>query len=197
MALSHHSPTEDLFNALQAGDREALRALLPPLRERLQALAKQRLSEPLAEDMVQETLTTLWERRDALGGADHVLPFVFQTLRNKIGNVYLRAKRRSEIAGNPGPGGHELLHPARHPQAIVEGREFERTVGRAIGRCAAEHEQWGAVLTMLKQGRTVAEIRESFGDTPMATVHTRIFRARQRLKQILREDYDIDLQEGP
>ena len=196
MAPSNASPTEALFNALQAGDREALRALLPPLRERLQALAKQRLSEALAEDIVQETLTTLWERRDALGSADHVLPFVFQTLRNKIGNVYLRAKRRSEIGGNPGPGVQELPHPAGHPQAIVEGLEFERIVGRAIERCAAEHELWGAVLTMLKEGRTVAEIRESFGDTPMATVHTRIFRARQRLKQILREDYDIDLREG-
>ena len=193
MAQPDLSISESLFRALQNSDRASLHALVPPLQERLRAIAKQRLSESLAEDTVQETLTTLWEKRNALQSAGHVLPFIFQTLRNKIGNVYLRAQRRSELGADSNLGGGELPQPAANPETLAEGMEFERLLGQAIERCAAEHEMWGAVLRMLKGGRSATEIRESLGDTPMATVHTRIFRARQRLKQILREDYDIDV----
>lgn len=193
MPRSERSLAESLFDALRDSDGKALRTLLPALQGRLQAVAKQRLSESLAEEAVQETFETLWRKRDALQGADHVLPFMFQVLRNKIGNAYLRAKRHSEVDVDSPTGEKALRDPATDPHLIVEGHEFENVIDLAIERCAAEHEMWGNVLRMLREGRSPAEIRESLGDVPMATVHTRIFRARQRLKQILREHYDVDL----
>jgi len=193
MARHDRSLAESLFVALQNDDEAALRALLPPLRGRLQAIAKQRVAESLAEDTVQDTLTTLWRKRNALESADHVLPFIFQTLRNKIGNAYLQAKRRAEVSASSQPGEQGLPRVAMDPESALEGEEFERIVELAIERCAAENETWGVVLRMLRAGHSPAKIRESLGDIPMATVHTRIFRARQRLKQILREEYDIDL----
>jgi RNA polymerase sigma factor (sigma-70 family) len=193
MARHDRSLAESLFVALQNDDEAALRALLPPLRGRLQAIAKQRLAESLAEDTVQDTLTTLWTKRDALRSAGHVLPFIFQTLRNKIGNAYLQAKRRAKVSASSHHGEQESSRVAMDPESALEGEEFERKVELAIERCAAENETWGVVLRMLRAGHSPAKIRESLGDIPMATVHTRIFRARQRLKQILREEYDIDL----
>ena len=193
MAQPDHSLPEKLFVALRESDEVALRALVPALRGRLQAIAKQRLAESLSEDIVQDTLTTVWKKRDALRSADHVLPFIFQTLRNKIGNAYLQAERRAEISSSSHHGERGSRQVAMDPESALEGEEFERIVELAIERCAAENETWGAVLRMLRAGHSPAKIRESLGDIPMATVHTRIFRARQRLKQILREEHGIEL----
>ncbi len=99
MPQSDRSLAESLFDALRDSDGTALRALLPPLQGRLQVVAKQRLSESLAEDAVQETLATLWRKRDALESAGHVLPFIFQcpaTRYPRIVHVRL-LKRRARI----------------------------------------------------------------------------------------------------
>lgn len=192
-AVAVKSPMDDLHDALVRDDEAALRALLPALRERLARLAKQRLPEASAEDVVQETLETLWRRRDQLRDAGHVLPFVFQVLRNKIGNAYQRLDRQRaterperDCPDNPGPA-------HAHPYRIVAGAQLERILREAIDRCAAEHELWGRVLRFLSEGKSPAEIHSALGDVPMATVHTRIHRARQRLKEILARDFGVDL----
>jgi RNA polymerase sigma factor (sigma-70 family) len=193
MPRSDRSLAAALFESLRDGDRTRLGALLSRLQGRLEVLAKQRLTEALAEDAVQETLETLWTKRDALRNADHVLPFTFQILRNKIGNAYLRSERNPEVGTNFEAGTREFQDHSTNPHSMVEGREFEKILDRAIERCSEEHEMWGRVLRMLREGRSPAEIREALGEIPMATVHTRIFRARQRLKEILRDEYGIDL----
>ena len=110
-----------LFEALKSGDRAAMQELLPPLRERLLRLAEKRLRGDYPEEVVQETLKTLWEKRNAVSSAAHLLPFVFQTLRNKIGNVFYRACRDREGAGSE-----------RGPEAVASDRcgvSFGSTAG--------------------------------------------------------------------
>ena len=93
------TPIEEVFDALRRGDQSALQKFFPRLRERLFHLAKQRLGGDRAEEVVQETLTTLWERRDSIEDAGHLLPFLFQVLRNKIGNAYMRAQKERDRKG--------------------------------------------------------------------------------------------------
>jgi len=183
-----------LFDALHRGHEEDLRRLIPPLQERLTALAKERLRGQLpAEDVVQETLATLWEKRASVRSSRHLLPFVFQVLRNKIGNVYSKARRVSDNPGRDVRIETVAADPASSgPESEARANELERILDAALSRCAAEHPLWGKVLELVRAGRSPAEIREEL-DIPMATVHTRIHRARKRLREILENDYGMKL----
>jgi DNA-directed RNA polymerase specialized sigma24 family protein len=185
---------EGLFEALRRGDGNALHVLLPPLRVRLTRLAKQRLEGEEAEEVVQETLGTLWEKRLSVRDPGHLLPFLLQTLRYKIGNAYLRARRersrRSDEDGLP----EAAADPSKvHPEALLAASEAESIVARAIQACAAESQVLGEVLQHLREGKSPGEIQRALGNPPMGTVRTRICRARKRLREILREDFHLDL----
>ena len=188
------TPSEELFDALRSGDEQALERLLPPLRERIARLAKRRLGEAvLAQEAVQETLSEVWAKRSSIRDADHLLPFLFQTLRHKIGSCYLRARRERERTADLQAGDRAAPSEAGNPERIAETEELRHSVAMAIEKCAAEHRMWGEVLRLLQSGRSAHEIRDALGDVPMATIHTRIHRARARLREILRDDFQIDL----
>ena len=183
-----------LFDALHRGREEDLRRLIPPLQERLTALAKERLRGQLpAEDVVQDTLTTLWEKRASVRSSRHLLPFVFQVLRNKIGNVYSKASRLPDNPGRDVKIEAVAADPASSdPESEARANELEGILEAAVSKCAAEHPMWGKMLELVRAGRSPAEIRDELG-VPIATVHTRIHRARKRLREILENDYGIEL----
>lgn len=190
---SDRTPTENLFDALRRGDGRALEQFLPPLRERIVRLAKERLGDAqTAQEVTQETLSAMWAKRESIRDPDHVLPFVFQTLRHKIGNCYLRARREKlRVAGLRSHDG-ATSSEAGNPERIAEAHELERSITAAIEKCAAEHVMWGKILRLLRSGRTAREIRSALDDVPMATIHTRIHRARARLMEILRDEFQIE-----
>ena len=195
MSMPSRTPTEDLFDALRRGDEYALAKFLPPLRARLIHLAKDRLvGEELAEEVVQETLSTLWEKRETVSDAEHLLPFLFQILRNKIGNTYLtsRRQRRARRAGTD-PAEALAGSEPQQPELVVAAHELKSILASAVDRCAAEHETFGQILRLLQEGRSPKEIQGQFGDVSMGTVHSRIHRARKRLKQILEEEFQVRL----
>jgi DNA-directed RNA polymerase specialized sigma24 family protein len=185
---------DGLFDALQEGDERALQKLLPPLRVRLARLAKQRLGGQEVEEVVQETLSTLWEKRQSVREPGHLLPFLFQTLRHKVGSAYLRARRERMRRGGESGLRHASTDPAKdNPEALLVAAEVESKVMRAIQACAAESQALGEVLLHLREGRSAAEIQGELGDIPIGAVRTRICRARKRLREILREDFHLDL----
>ena len=156
-----------LFEALHRGHEEDLRRLIPPLQERLTALAKERLRGQLpAEDVVQETLATLWEKRATVRSSRHLLPFIFQVLRNKIGNVYSKASR---LPDNPGRDVKiEAVTADRsssNPESEARANELENILEAAVSKCAAEHPLWGKVLGLVREGRSTAEIQREL-DVP-------------------------------
>jgi DNA-directed RNA polymerase specialized sigma24 family protein len=190
--MPNRTPIDKLFDALKKGDEAALQDLLPPLRERISLVAKRRIRGVRSEELTQETLSTLWEKRDSIRTPDHLLPFVFQTLRFKIGDVLMeiqREQRRQAAEADL----HDLPAdpPTAHPERLTEARALDLIFDRAIATCIAENRVWGRVLQLLRQGCSREDIRRELGNVPMATVYTRIHRARKRLKEILEEDFGI------
>jgi DNA-directed RNA polymerase specialized sigma24 family protein len=190
----HESSIQGLYDALRASDRDALERLLPPLRVRLERLAQKRLGGADAEEVVQETLATLWERRGQVAEPAHLLPFVFKVLRFKVGGAYRRMAREHGRRSRRGVRGAPPANPlALHPEALIAGAETREIVSRAIRRCASENAALGRVLELLRDGRSAAEIQEELGELSMGAVRTRICRARKRLKEILREEFHFHL----
>jgi len=181
---------EALLTALQRGDEDALHRLLPSLRGRLTAIAKHRLEGGEAEEVVQDTLVILWEKRASVRDGTHLIQFAFQTLRHLIGNVHAMRRRHSAATSPELPGS---AHGSwGQPEHGAREEEMDRLLDEAIARCASENESWGRILGWLRDGHTPAEVGEKLGDVPVATVYTRIHRARERLREILRTLHRVE-----
>ena len=186
------TPIEKLFAVLQARDLDSFDEAFRPIRQKIGRLAQKRLQREEVEDVVQQTMSTLWEKRASVRGPDHLMPFIFQVLRNKLGDAYRRKKLNTEMHVS----GPEVLNSLNNqtldtPELILEEKELERILGRAIDLCASENGHWGKILRLLQQGRTKEEIRKEIGNIPMATVYTKIYRARQRLMKILEDEFGV------
>jgi RNA polymerase sigma factor (sigma-70 family) len=146
------------------------------------------------EDVVQQTLSTLWEKRSSVRDPDHLLPFLLRIFRNKLGDSYRRKNRKKETRV---PDIELLDSPedttSSNPQSILEEKELKEILIKAIEICAAENHLWGRILQLLQEGKSREEIQQELGDVPMATVYTRIYRARQRLLEILKEEFGVEI----
>ncbi|SEM56730.1 RNA polymerase sigma-70 factor, ECF subfamily [Luteibacter sp. UNCMF331Sha3.1] len=131
-------------------------------------------SETVAQDLVQETFLRAWKNLDALRDAESAKPWLFTILRRENARLYER-KRFDTV---------EL------DDSVVEDTAFaspERSGDAAQVREAILKlpEKYRDPLAMqVLGGMTGDEIAERTGQQPGA-VTTQLFRARQRLKDLL------------
>jgi RNA polymerase sigma factor (sigma-70 family) len=185
---------EKLYIHLQTGDLDSFDEAFGSIRKKIVRLAQKRLAREEVEDVVQQTLSTLWEKRTSIRDPDHVMPFIFQILRNKLGDAYRRKKLKKEIlTSEPEELNSQKNLTSDTPEHRFEEKELGRILRDAIDLCAAENGTWGKVLKLLQQGLSREEIKRELGDIPMATVYTRIYRARQSLMKILRDEFGVEI----
>jgi RNA polymerase sigma factor (sigma-70 family) len=185
---------EKLYTLLQTGDFDSFDEAISSIRQKIIRLSQKRLQRDEVEDVVQQTLSTLWEKRTSVRGPDHLLPFIFQILRNKLGDTYRRKKRKNETQVSEPKLLDSLKNPKSDmPELLLEEKELGRILRDAIDICAAENGTWGKVLKFLQQGLSREEIQKELGDIPMSTVYTRIHRARQSLIKILKDEYGVEI----
>ena len=165
---------------LKNGDLDSFGEAFSSIRKKIVRLAQKRLQKEEVEDVVQQTLSTLWEKRTSVRNPDHLMPFIFQILRNKLGDTYRRKKLKKETHVSGPKALNSLKNPTSDtPELRLEEKELGRILRDAIDICAAENGTWGKVLRLLQEGLTREDIQKELGDIPMATVYTRIYRARQ------------------
>ncbi len=185
---------ERLYTLLQADDSDSFDETFKPTRQKIVQLAQKRLQREEVEDVVQQTLSTLWEKRASIRNPDHLLPFIFQILRNKLGDTYRRKKLQKEIHVSRSRLLNSVKNPSTDtPEILLEEKELGRILRDAIDICAAENGTWGKVLRLLEQGYSREEIQKELGNIPMATVYTRIYRARQSLMKILKDEFGVEI----
>jgi RNA polymerase sigma-70 factor (ECF subfamily) len=183
---------QSLYDALETGDEEVLENLLPPLRVRLTRLAEKRVRGPGVEEIVQETLATLWAKRQSVREPAHLLPFLFQILRHKIGSAYLRAGREQARRAGEGARQDQPADAGIHPEALLAASETGELIAKAIRKIADESPGLAEVLDLLREGGSAREIAETLG-MEIGAVRTRICRARKQLREILNEEFGLDL----
>jgi RNA polymerase sigma factor (sigma-70 family) len=183
-----------LFALLQTGDFDSFGEVISPIRGRIVRLSQQRLQRDEVEDVVQQTLGTLWEKRSLVNDPDQLMPFLFQILRNKMGDFYRRKQYQQQIRVMKNEPMDSLKDSeATNPELLLEEKELENVLKEAIDLCAAENRLWGKILQLLREGKSREEIRKELGDIPMATVYTRIYRARQMLMKILKDEFGVEI----
>ena len=185
---------EKLYTLLQTNDLDSFDEAFGPIRRKIVRLAQKRSQRDEVEDVVQQTLSTLWEKRTSVRSPDHLMPFIFQILRNKLGDTYRQKKRNTETQISEPKILNSLKNPPSDtPEFRLEEKELGRILRDAINLCAAENGTWGKVLKLLQEGLSREEIQKELGDIPMSTVYTRIHRARQSLMKILKDEFGVEL----
>jgi RNA polymerase sigma-70 factor, ECF subfamily len=127
----------------------------------------------LAEDVVQESMMKAWQGLDSFRGDASPRTWLLRITHNTA--ISLLRKRRDDVTS-----------PNDLPEIVSSGSVEESAVGSADA-----HEIWNALSKLDPMSRSIVVLREvdelsyeeiaEVLDTPVATVRTRLFRARQQL----------------
>jgi RNA polymerase sigma-70 factor, ECF subfamily len=176
-ARSNDERDRELLRLIALADREAMRELYLSYHRRLaRFLARLTPRHDLVEEMINDTLTIVWQQADGFRADSRVSTWIFGIAYRhglKVLRTETRATRRM-IDPLPAaePGGDVLLEEA----------ERADLVHRALARLSIEQQAVLAFTYVL--GLSCEEIARAM-NCPVNTVKTRMFYARQRMRESL------------
>lgn len=162
-------------------DRETYISWAAELRRKAVDTAAFFVGEDEAEDVAQETMLRMWERRETLDGdKERLLAFTATAARNTAQNR-LRQKRRHPVLRLLQRHDHEA---GDTPQRQMESSEAGDIFQQAISRLPYN---WQVVLRMRNtEDRSFAEIAAILG-TSESSVRGTLSKARTRLLELIKQ----------
>lgn len=160
------------------------------LRARLLSVARRRVPDAVAEDLVQDALRIVLEKGvigpGAVGpGGVPGLAFAFRVLRNVIGNHYQRERVRERTRG-PIVAAQSVADPAPTPLEALTAGEAARFLREGLAAVATSDPACARCLTRLLDGLTPRELAREEG-VEEAVLYRRMYRCRQKLREVLEE----------
>ncbi|HEX5339532.1 MAG TPA: sigma-70 family RNA polymerase sigma factor [Gammaproteobacteria bacterium] len=146
------------------------RALVPGLFRYAWWLCRDRA---LAEDLVQETLLRAWRSLDSLRDEAAARQWLITILRNEFVREISKRKDTVDI---------EALPLVDHNARVGAGDTDVEDVRRAIGKLTPEYRE--PIILQVLMGCSTEEIAELL-ELTQAAVLTRLFRARNQLRELL------------
>ena len=171
----------DWMRAAQAGDRGGFARLVDRYWDRLYRWLYQLTRDRhVAEDLTQETFLKALAALDSFRPGSNFRAWVFRIGHNNFVNQR-RANRRTR---HPLPDDAPDPRPGR-AEAAAENREAVEVVGRAVDKLPADFR--AALLLRVDQGLSFKDIARVLKTTE-ETARWRVFKARQKLVQVLSPD---------
>jgi RNA polymerase sigma-70 factor (ECF subfamily) len=170
-----------LVERLQAGDAGALETVYRQHHQVVRAFARRLLgNDELAEDLVHDVFLSAPAAFRRFRGEAAVRTFLIGLAANKAKHYVRAAVRRRRIVD--ALAGEVQLRSEEVPDKDHERRELADALQRALDRLPVE-ERVAIVLCEVEE-RTSREVA-LIVDAPEATVRTRVFRAKRKLRQML------------
>jgi RNA polymerase sigma factor (sigma-70 family) len=133
------------------------------------------------EDLAQEVFLRLFRALPQFRGDAHVTTFVYRIVINVVNDEFRRrAKERLGVSLED----RELRSPLADPERALERGQLQKAVDDALLRLSAPDR---AILTLHYQEERSYEEIAAILNLPMGTVKTHLYRARQRLKDMMGE----------
>lgn len=173
----------DLVERARAGNRAAFGKLVEPHLPRLLGLARRMLgSGDEAEDALQNALASAWIARAKLDPRRPVVAYLTTITLNKCRDR-LRRRKVSSFLGlvSLDPDMPIAAHQPDFENEIAD-RQALANLTRAIGGLPVRLRE--ALILVAIEGRSQGEVARLLGVTEKA-IETRVYRARQRLRQKL------------
>ena len=163
---------EALIGATARADRQAFRELYERHADRVYHFALSLVrSDPLAEEVLQETMLAVWKQANRFRGASKVTTWMLGIARNQ---AYALLRREARGARTP-----EATQTDPDPSETVE---IGVRVQSAMERLSSEHRE--ALHLVFYEEMGLAEAAEVLG-IPEGTMKSRLFYARKALSKEL------------
>jgi RNA polymerase sigma-70 factor (ECF subfamily) len=173
---------DDLIRAAQHGDRPACAALVDLYWDRVfRFLYHLTRNRHVSEDVTQETFLKALSRLQTFQAGTNFRAWLF-----RIGSNTLLNQRRS-LSSQSQPVPEELPDPEDGPEERALERESLQVLARAVGQLSEEHR--AAFLLRVEEDLSFRQIADVLGLSE-ETARWRVFKARQKLVQILAPQLD-------
>ncbi|MCC6245828.1 MAG: RNA polymerase sigma-70 factor [Gemmatimonadaceae bacterium] len=182
MAIDPHA--EQQLAAVRGGDRDAFERLFRAWYGRLADYTVRLVEQPdTAEDIVQNVLIALWNRREALPEAGALPAYLYRACRNRALNA-LRDHRRSGVIPFP-----TIDEPSIAPavETALHVADLDAVLQEALNSLAPRTRE--VFLLSREQDLTYTQIADTLGIS-VKTVETLMGRALRALRERLRPQLD-------
>lgn len=173
-----------LVEGLQAGQLAMLAAAFDRWHQRVRVLARRLLSDPAAaEDVVQDVFTALPRAASRFRGDVDLETFLLAIAVKRVRRhrrAALRRWRALERLRGTEPGG------PRDPEQDTYRRELGARLGAALDRLPLPQR---VAFVLCEVEELTAGQAAAIADAPEATIRTRLFHARRRLRDLLAEEH--------
>ena len=169
----------NLVNWIAAGDELAMQTLFARHRTFVYRWLLGFVSNDLAEDLLNEVFFAVWRQADRFEGRSSVSTWLMSIARFKA--LSARRRRVPEL-------GEEIetsvADPADDPAAALQEKHRSELLRRALSRLSSEHRK--IIDLVYYHEKSIAECAEILG-IPAATVKTRMFYARKKLAELVKD----------
>jgi RNA polymerase sigma-70 factor, ECF subfamily len=170
-----------LVNRIAAGDKLAMQALFARHRTPLYRwLLRFVDNETLAEDLLSEVFLDVWRQAGRFEGRSLVSTWLLSIARFKA----LSARRRRTDAELDEKIQTTVADPANDPEAAFQEKNRGELLRQALTRISREHRQ--IIDLVYYHEKSIEECAQILG-IPAATVKTRMFYARKKLAELVKD----------
>jgi RNA polymerase sigma-70 factor, ECF subfamily len=171
-----------LLGRIEQADEGAFRELYCAFSRKLYAYVLRQLSDPAqAEEIVADTLYEVWKAPAKFRGDSQFSTWLIGIARNKV-LMHWRSRKPDADHDDVADMAEQL--PSDAPGAFDIMADQQRSVGvrNCVDKLSADHRE--CVHLVFYQGMALADVAR-IQQIPEGTVKTRLFHARQKLKQCL------------
>jgi RNA polymerase sigma-70 factor (ECF subfamily) len=170
-----------LVNRIAAGNKLAMQALFARHRTRVYRwLLRFVDNETLAEDLLSEVFLDVWRQADRFEGRSSVSTWLMSIARFKA----LSARRRRTDAELDEKIETTVADTANDPEAALQEKDRGELLRRALSRLSLEHRE--IIDLVYYHEQSIEECADILG-IPAATVKTRMFYARKKLAELVKD----------
>lgn len=183
---------EHLVERAKRGDHQAFGHLVDEYQDKIYSYVSRMLGDPHeAEDVTQEAFVRAFRSLPKFRGASSFHTWLYRIASNLAIDV-VRRRKRSDISSvsldeplesDDGEYEREIADEVGGPEAVSSTRETQVAVRRAIMDLPEKLRQVMVLYEL--QGETYEDIAEILG-VPLGTVKSRLFNARNQLKERLK-----------
>ena len=173
-------PETALIKEVALGDRQSFKLLFVRYEKPLLAYMMKTLGDrQVAEEMVNDVMFEVWKQARLFRGNSRLSTWIFGIAHNKALNQ-LRRKGRRNVVGLEAV--EDIANGQKSPQQLAEERDVRERIKSAIEELPPQQRE--VVELTFYHGFSYEEIARIL-KCPAGTVKTRMFYARQRLREVL------------
>ncbi len=174
------------FELCRAGDAQAVEKLIQAHQKEVYRLALSILDDPdEAEEGTQDAFIAVLRSLDSFRGESSLKTWIFSITINICRTRLQRRKARERLKHITEELFHLQSKNNHSPEKVVIQNESDLMIQYAIRRLDDKHRL--PIVLRYYHDLSVAEIAETL-DIPQGTVHSRLNIARERLRQVLKEE---------